>query len=155
MIVPDINLLIYAYDSSSPFHRPAVTWWEGCLSGDEPVGLLPVVAFGFLRITTHPRVFRNPMTAGVSAAHIESWINEPVVEWLDPGVGHFGTVLRLVGEIGTAGNLVTDAQIAAAAMHLGATVHTVDADFVRFAGLRWFNPISGTEGGRQIPSRFR
>ena len=62
MIIPDINLLLYAYDASSPFHTKAAAWWQGCLSGTEPVGLLPVVLFGFVRIGTNVRAFLNPLT---------------------------------------------------------------------------------------------
>ncbi len=59
MIVPDINLLLYAYDSDSPFHSKAAAWWQRCLSGTESVGLAQVVIFGFVRIGTSGRVFRN------------------------------------------------------------------------------------------------
>ena len=67
MIVPDINLLLYAHDSSSPFHAKAAGWWQACLSGTEPVGLLHVVTFGFVRIATNARAFVNPMTPAEAA----------------------------------------------------------------------------------------
>ena len=70
MIVPDINLLVYAYDTTSPFHDEALAWWQDCLSGDEPVGLPLAVVFGFVRICTNPRVFQRPMTAAQTAAHV-------------------------------------------------------------------------------------
>jgi len=142
MILPDINLLIYAYDSDSPFHAAASAWWRDCLSGDEPVGLAQAVIFGFVRICTHPRVFHHPLTAAEAAAVVRSWLDQPVAQILEPPGGHVNDVLRLLEEIGTAGNLVTDAQLAALAMEYGAVLYTSDADFLRFPGLRWINPLT-------------
>jgi len=62
MIVPDVNLLLYSYDVDSRFHAAAARWWETCLSGDEAVGLAPVVLFAFLRLATSRHVFDDPMT---------------------------------------------------------------------------------------------
>ncbi|HXP61784.1 MAG TPA: TA system VapC family ribonuclease toxin [Dongiaceae bacterium] len=149
MIIPDINLLLYAYDAGSPFHTKAADWWQGYLSGTEPVGLLPIVAFGFVRIGTHPRAFQHPMTVGEAAGHVRSWLEQPPVELLDPGTAHVERVLRLLEGLGTAGNLVTDAQIAAAALDQDAIVHTADTDFIQFRGLRWFNPITGLGSSSQ------
>lgn len=144
MIVPDINLLIYAYDSSSLFYSKAAPWWKSCLSGTEPVGLLHVVVFGFVRLATHARVFQNPMTAAEAAGHVRSWLEQPPVQVLDPGPDHLRHTLELLETLGTAGSLVSDAQMAALAMGYEAVLHTADADSVRFQGLRWFNPITGT-----------
>lgn len=156
MIVPDINLLVYAYDSSSPFHSKAVPWWQSYLSGTEPVGLLDVVLFGFARIVTHPRVFRNPMTAAEAAGHVRSWLDQPPVQVLAPGSAHVMDTLALLESLGTAGNLVTDAHIAALIMDHEAVLHTADADFVRFPKLRWFNPITGVASARlEGPGRSR
>jgi hypothetical protein len=143
MIIPDINLLLYSYDADSLFHAKAAVWWQTCLSGTEPVGLLPVVIFGFVRIGTNARAFQHPMTPTEAAGHVRSWLEQPPVELLEPGSGHVEDVLKLLEGLGTAGNLVTDAQIAAAAQHHDAVLHTTDTDFLRFANLRWLNPISG------------
>lgn len=149
MIIPDINLLLYAYDASSPFHSRAGVWWQECLSGNEPVGLLPVVAFGFVRIGTNIRAFQHPLTPVEAAGHVRSWLSRPCVELLDPGPTHLERVLTLLEGLGTAGNLVTDAQIAAAALDQDAILHTADADFIRFRSLRWFNPITGAGSAGQ------
>jgi hypothetical protein len=106
--------------------------------------LPPVVVFGFVRIGTSARVFRNPMTPAEASAHVRSWLAQPVALIVEPGPDHIGQVLRLLETLGTAANLVTDAQIAALAVEQGAVLHTADADFLRFSGLRWFNPITGT-----------
>ena len=149
MIIPDINLLLYAYDSSSTFHAKAASWWESCLSGTEDVGLAQAVIFGFVRIVTNGRVFRHPLTAAEAAAHVRSWLDRPVVQIMNTEPDHVHEVLSFLESLGTAGNLVTDAQIAVIAIDHDAVLHTSDADFVRFPKLRWFNPISDT-GSRSL-----
>lgn len=144
MIIPDINLLLYAYDSNSPFHAKAAGWWQSCLSGTEPVGLLHVVVFGFVRVATSARVFLHPMTPAEAAEHVCSWLEQPSVQVLDPGPNHLRQTLKLLVTLGTAGNLVSDAQMAAMTMDHDGELHTADTDFMRFQGLRWFNPITGT-----------
>lgn len=143
MIIPDINLLLYAYHAGSPFHRQAEQWWRECLSNAEPVALVPAVAFGFVRIASNGRVFANPMTPAEATGHVRSWLQRGVVQVLETRTDHVHQVLKLLDDLGTAGNLVTDAQIAAIALEHGAVVHTADAHFLRFPGLRWFNPITG------------
>ncbi|MBI5388723.1 MAG: PIN domain-containing protein [Verrucomicrobia bacterium] len=149
MIIPDINLLLYAYDAASSFHAKAAAWWQGCLSGTEPIGLLPVVAFGFVRIGTSTRAFQNPMTPSEAAGHVRSWLEQPPVELLEPHPGHVERVLKLLEDLGTAGNLVTDAQLAVAALDHDAVLHTTDTDFIRFGTLRWFNPVTGVGSASQ------
>src|SRR4029077_4046420 len=113
MMVPDINLLLYAYDAGSPFHAKAAAWWQAHLSGSEPVGLPHVVACGFLRIGTNARAFAHPMTPVEAAGHVRSWLRQPAVQPLDSGPDHLEHVFKLLESLGTAGNLVSDAQIAA------------------------------------------
>ena len=148
MIVPDANLLLYTYDTASPFHEAAAAWWRKCLLGDEPVGLPPVVAFAFLRIATSRRVFEHPMTPVEAAGHVRAWLAQPIVQVLEPRADHIERVLALLESLGTAGNLVTDAQIAALVLESDAVLHTTDADFLRFEGLRWINPLTGTTSRR-------
>ena len=152
MIVPDVNLLLYAYDASSRFHAAAAAWWRNCLSGSEPVGLPPVVVFGFVRIATSARVFEHPMTPGEAADHLRAWLAQPVVQVLEPRAGHIERVLTLLESLGAAGNLVTDAQIAALVLESDAVLHTTDTDFVRFASLRWLNPLTRITS-RKVPAR--
>ena len=142
MILPDLNLLIYAYDSLSPSHGPARKWWIQSLSGTESVGIPWLIALGFVRLWTSPRVFQNPMTVDVAAGHVESWLKRPVVRILNPGPRHAELVFRLLRAEGKGGNLTTDAHIAALAIEAGATVHTADTDFLRFVGLKWMNPLT-------------
>ena len=153
MIIPDVNLLLYAYDSNSPFHEKAASWWTGCLSGKEPIGLPVVVIFGFLRVGTNARAFENPMSTSEAAERVRDWLEQPIVQVLTPDGNHVERTLKLLETLGTAGNLVTDAQIAATAVEHEAIVHTVDTDFMRFEGLRWFNPITNA-GSYKLPKRY-
>lgn len=142
MIIPDLNLLIYAYDSSSPWHGPARAWWVERLSGTETVGLSWLVALGFVRIWTNARVFRNPMPVEVACGHVESWLARPMVEFIDPGPRHAGLVFGFLRKEGAAANLTTDAHLAALAVEQDAVVHTADIDFHRFPDVRFVNPLS-------------
>ena len=144
MIVPDANLLLYAYDSNSPFHQAASSWWTACMSGSEPVGLCHAVLFAFVRISTSARVYERPLPLTDAVRHVESWMSRRVTRLLLPDERHHATVLELLREAGSAGgNLVTDAQIAALARQLGATVHTADQDFRRFPDVAVSFPLDG------------
>lgn len=141
MILPDANLLLYAYDQSSPFHPKAAAWCEKIMSSSSPVILLPVVVFGFVRISTHPRIFMNPLSVAEASDHVRSWLSRKQVRLHDMLLEDVDAALVLLESAGTAGNLTTDAQIAAVAHRLGAEVQTADLDFGRFAGVRFSNPL--------------
>ena len=113
------------------------------------MGLPPVVVFGFLRIATSGRVYQNPMTPAEAIQHVRSWLTQAVVQIIEARSNHVEQVCQLLETLGTAGNLVTDTQIAALAIEYGAVVHTADADFLRFPRLRWFNPVTGA-GSRKM-----
>lgn len=141
MILPDANLLLYAYDQSSPFHSKAAAWCEDLMSSPSPVILLPVVVFGFVRISSHPRIFTNPLSVAEASVCVRSWLGRKQVRLHDMLPEDVETALSLLESAGTAGNLTTDAQIAAVALRLDAEVHTADLDFGRFAGVRFRNPL--------------
>ncbi len=141
MILPDANLLLYAYDQSSPFHPKAAAWFENIMSRPGPVILLPAVVFGFVRISTHPRIFTSPLSVAEASAHVHSWLGRKQVRLHDMLLEDVNAALSLLESAGTAGNLTTDAQIAAVALRLDAEVHTADLDFGRFAGVRFSNPL--------------
>ncbi|WP_179131285.1 TA system VapC family ribonuclease toxin [Candidatus Entotheonella palauensis] len=142
MIVPDANLLLYAYNTASPFHTRARDWWEACLSGSEPVGLTQPVIFAFVRIGTSARVFTDPLTLDEASEHVKSWIERRITYVLQPHADYVDRVLSLLAAVNSAGgNLVTDAQIAALAIAYRAVVHTADRDFLRFPGLSCHYPL--------------
>lgn len=146
MIVPDANLLIYAYDATSPFNARAARWWSGCLSGSEPVGLCAVVLFAFLRIGTSRRAFAEPMSMDEATGHVRGWLRRSVSVFLDFEESDLLRAMDGLVALNAGANLTTDAQIAAIAARCRATVHTADTDFQRFPGIRWENPILGRRG---------
>ena len=142
MIVPDVNLLLYAYDDRAAEHAIARDWWEGLIGGDEEVGLPWVVINGFIRLMANPRVVSSPLSPADAADLVEGWLSCPHIAPLDPGDGHIGYFRTNLHVPGAGHNLVTDAHIAALAVEHDAEVHTNnDSDFRRFSGLRWRNPL--------------
>lgn len=142
MILPDINLLIYAYNSDAPDHPRARTWWESCLSEQEPVGLPWVVMLGYVRLTTSRSVLVEPFSPAEVLGHLRSWLERPQVQILAPGPRHLDLLENLAEEAGTAGVLTTDLHLAALAIEVQAELHSNDGDFERFSGLRWVDPLA-------------
>jgi len=141
MIVPDINLLIYAYNDQALQHTAAKAWWEDLLNGKTPVGLSWLAISGFLRLMTHPRVLAQPLPVVEVTTMVRSWLVQAPVRMLQPGSKFQEIFLRQLEQVGTAGNLTTGAQLAALAIEHQAELHSNDADFSRFTGLRWVNPL--------------
>jgi toxin-antitoxin system PIN domain toxin len=143
VIVPDANLLLYAYDADSPHHAAASAWWATTLSGREVVGLTHPVLFAFVRIATSARVYESPIALAQAAEHVRSWLARKVTRVLQPGPRHAEQVLDLLAAADSSGgNLVTDAQIAALAREHRGVVHTADHDFRRFPELRCHFPLT-------------
>jgi hypothetical protein len=142
MIVPDVNLLVHAYNSESRVHEAARAWWEALLNGTRPVGLSWVVMLGFIRLTTHRQILAHPLTVSVACAHVSTWLARPCVAILHPGNRHADVLFGLLEHLGSAGNLTTDAHLAALCIEHQAELHSTDADFSRFPGLRWRNPAA-------------
>ncbi|MDE0117255.1 MAG: type II toxin-antitoxin system VapC family toxin [bacterium] len=141
MIVPDVNLLIYAYNEDVPFHQQARNWWEELANGTERVGIPWMVAAGFVRIVTQHRTVIRPVSPEWAVDLVAEWHSLPQVVPLNPGSQHLPIFRQLVAATGVGGNLVTDAHIAALAIEHQAEVHSNDSDFARFPGLRWRNPL--------------
>ena len=141
MILPDVNLLVYAYNEDAPHHAAAKIWWEDCLSGSEPLALAWVVMLGFVRLMSNRRVLVRPMAAAEAVEHCRSWLLQPNVRILLPGPAHMDVLAGLLaGHVGS--NLVTDAHLAALAIEHQAELHSNDTDFARFSGLAWRNPVA-------------
>jgi toxin-antitoxin system PIN domain toxin len=141
MKLPDANLLIYAFDEPSPYHDEAHAWIETLLSGTETVGFAWTVLLAFLRITTRPQLVTNPLKPEAALSIIDGWLGQPVAIIIHPTERHLDILRGLLESSGTAGNLTTDAHLAALAMEHGGEVCSADTDFARFPGLRWTNPL--------------
>ena len=142
MILLDANLLIYAVNRDLPQHKTAKTWIEKTFSDQDSVGLPWVSVLAFLRLCTNPRVFKAPLKVEDAIAYIDEWVALPSVELVTPGQRHWEIFKNLLAQCGTAGNLVTDAHIAALALERGYAVYSADNDFRRFPGIRHVNPLA-------------
>jgi toxin-antitoxin system PIN domain toxin len=144
MILVDANLLLYAYHERAAEHAAARAWLEQTLSGSELVRFPWLTLWAFLRISTSPRVFERPLSATEAIAAVDSWLEQPVAAVAEPGERYWKIMGGLMREGQVAGPLVMDAAIAALAIEHGATLHSTDRDFARFAGLKWRNPLRDT-----------
>lgn len=140
MKLVDVNVLVYARDSSSPHHRAAKHWIDQALSGNTPVGFSWLVLIGFVRLVTHPRIMATPLSAGEAMDTVDHWLSARSAHVLQPGVGHSGLLREMLEAVGSGGNLTNDAHLAALAAEHRATVVSFDADFDKFPGVRWEMP---------------
>lgn len=141
MIVPDVNLLVYAYNRDAPDHAASKAWWEELLNSDTAVGVPWASAIGFVRLMTHRAVLISPMAPRRVVDHVRSWHARPNVVVLEPGPRHLEILDELLDALGAAGRLTTDAHLAAIAIEHQSELHSNDVDFARFPGLRWRNPL--------------
>lgn len=142
MKILDLNVLLYAVNRDSPRHADARAWLESTLSGEESVGLPWVVILGFLRIATSPHILPRPIPIEQAIRVVDSWLAQPPVAPLSPGDEHWRVLADLLADAGSAGNLTTDAHLAALAIEHGAELCSTDSDFARFPHLRWVNPLA-------------
>ena len=142
MILVDANLLIYAVDADSPRHRGAREWLEETLSGTTRVGLAWIVMLAFVRITTRSGIVRKPLSPESAFAYVDSWLDQPFVTTVAPGEHHWPLFRNLSLATGTAGNLTSDAHLAALAIEHGCAVYSTDNDFKRFPGIEHVNPLA-------------
>ncbi len=141
MRLPDANLLIYALDDTSPRHDGARAWLDATLSGTEDVGFAWLVLLAVLRLTTKPAVFARPFQPEEAFDVIDGWLAQPCAAVVHPTARHAAVLRGLVTPLGTAGNLTSDAHLAALSVEYGAVVCSCDADFSRFPGVSWVDPL--------------
>jgi toxin-antitoxin system PIN domain toxin len=147
MILPDVNVLIYAYNSDSAHHESAKAWWEDALRLEGPIGIPWASSLGFIRIITNRSAFVRPFPVPEALSIVRSWLRRRSVRVIGAGERHGEILFRLLEEIGTAGNLTSDAHLAALAIEYQAEIASTDSDFARFPGVRSFNPLKGTASG--------
>jgi hypothetical protein len=146
MLIPDVNILVYVYNSNSPHHERARAWWETTLQQPLPVGLPWAVAVGFIHVMTQRGILANPMPVAEAIGRVRSWLDHPRVRIVTPGERHAEILFDLLLDLGVAGNLAYDAHLAALAIEYQAELVSTDTDFARFPGLRWFNPLAIRRG---------
>jgi uncharacterized protein len=141
MILVDANLLIYAYNPAAEQHAAAKRWLETVIAGRTPVRLAWVTVLAFVRIMTHPQVFRRPFSIQEAVEAVDSWLAQPSVAMIGPSDDHWSVLRQLLLNGQASGPLSTDAHLAALAVEHGATLFTTDRDFARFPGLAFVNPL--------------
>lgn len=139
MLMPDVNVLVYAHRVDERFHDGYRDWLERLVGGREPFALSVLVAIGFVRVVTNPRIYPKPTPLPVALATVEELSGHPRCRLVVPGPDHWRTFAALSRAASVTGKLVADAQHAAVAVSAGCTWVTRDGDFARFAphGLRW------------------
>ena len=139
MLMPDVNVLVYAHRADDTVHASYERWLREVVDGTQPFALSVLVAVAFVRIVTNARVFSVPTPLPLALATVDQLVAHPRCRLIAPGADHWRRVADLCRGSGATSRLVADAQHAAIAMAEGCTWVTRDGDFSRFAslGLRW------------------
>ena len=140
MKLVDLNVLLYVVNRDSVHHEAALGWWEEILRGDEPVGFAWIVLLGFLRLSSNSAIFPTPLESETALDKVGTWLSLDQTRLIRETDDHWQLLRALLNDTGTAGNLTTDAHLAALAISHGATLVSFDSDFARFSGLRRENP---------------
>lgn len=140
MKVVDANVLLNAINRSASDHIRAKKWLDNALSGGVSVGLAWIVLLAVARLSTRPGLFERPLTFAEITDLIREWIAAPSAVVIHPGERHLEILTGLLERSGTAGNLTSDAHLAALAIEHRASIVSFDADFARFDGVRWSRP---------------
>lgn len=148
MILPDVNVLVHAFRPDTDDHELCRGWLEGVVNGEARFAVSPQVLSGMLRVTTHPKVFRQPSRLDEALAFCQLLLDQPHAVPVHPGPGHWRIFTRLCREADARGNLVPDAWLAALAIESGCTWITLDRDYARFSGLDWEVPADAPKEPR-------
>ena len=146
MILLDANLLVYAHVTQFAQHERARSWLDHCLMGAVPVGFPWATLLAFLRLVTNPRIFERPEPIAEAWRQVTGWLDNPVAWIPQPTERHREVLGKLLVSHGARANLVPDAHLATLAIEHGLVLCSADADFARFPGLRWHDPIRGPRG---------
>lgn len=141
MLAPDVNVLVYAFREELPEHEPCRRWLERTIQADAAFGLFDLVVSGFLRVVTHPRVFKTPTPLDAALDFADVLRTRQNCVLVQPGPRHWSIFDRLCRKSRARGNLVADAYLAALAIESGSEWVTTDRDYGSFQGLRLRNPL--------------
>lgn len=147
MNLVDANVLLYAVNEADPKHEACREWLDTSLNGAETVGFAWPVLLAFIRLSTKVDLFPKPLSVAGALDRVTAWTDQPPSTMVVPTPRHLSVLARLLAEVGTGGNLVSDAHLAALAVEFDATVITYDNDFDRFPGVRWQPPTGVTAAG--------
>jgi hypothetical protein len=137
----DVNVLVYAFRADSERHSEYRLWLSDVIAGDAAFGMAEQVLAGFIRVSTHPKVFREPSRLEDALAFADAVLSQSSCRVVRPSAAHWSLFAKLCKTAKAKGNLVTDAWFAALAIESDSTWITTDRDFARFPGLRWRHPL--------------
>jgi hypothetical protein len=153
MLLADVNVLVYAHREDAADHAQYRAWLEAVLGSDAAYGFSELVLSGFLRVITHPRIFREPTPLDRALAFVGEIRERPNAVSIAPGARHWEIFTRYCLDCGVKGSMVTDAYLAALAVESGCEWISTDRDYARFPGLRWRHPLKpGSGAGGPAPS---
>jgi toxin-antitoxin system PIN domain toxin len=141
VILPDVNVLVYAHREDTPNHSAYRAWLESVISSDQAYGMADLVLGGFLRVVTHPRVFAQPSGLDEALAFVADVRDQPNCVVVQPGPRHWSIFEHLCRTAQVKGNLVPDAYLAALSIESGSEWITTDRDYARFPQLSWRHPF--------------
>ena len=147
MIVPDVNVLIYAHREDMEEHQAYREWLARLVNGGAAYGMSEVVLSSFVRVVTNRRIFDKPTGTREALASAAALLEPLQCVPVRPGPRHWEIFDSLCRRHAVAGNLVADAYLAAIVMEAGCELATADRDFARFEGLRWRHPLAERKGG--------
>lgn len=142
MILPDLNLLLYAYNPHVPQHEKAASWWQSSINSDEIIALPYEIIFGFIRIATNKRLGNACVPLDRAKNTVDAWLALPQIRIPAPDPNHYKRVIQLMKEANLQGAILSDAILASYAIHHAATLCSNDSDFSLFSGLSWMNPLT-------------
>jgi uncharacterized protein len=141
MILPDVNVLLYAFRRDAPEHRASRAWLDSIVNGSTAYGMSPQVLAFMIRIATHPRVYAQPSRLDEAVAFCNVLLEQPHCQIIQPGPGHWEIYCKLCRSAKATGNLTQDAWFAALAIESGCEWITTDRHYARFGELRWRAPF--------------
>ena len=141
MLLPDVNVLVYAYRTEDPRHPEYLAWLENLIGGTQAYGMSDLVLSGFLRVVTNPRAFQDFSRIEDALVFAERLRSPPLCIPVSAGPRHWEIFTSLCARVQAKGNLVPDAFLAALAIEHGCEWITTDRDYARFPGLRWRHPL--------------
>lgn len=140
MILPDVNVLIYAFRENVPQHDASRAWLRSVVEGVARFGLSPLSLSALVRITTNRRSYDDPSSLEDAIGFCEDLLGQPHCQIVEPGERHWTIFRRLCLDTDTRGPRVTDAWYAALAIEWDCEWITFDRDYARFPGLKWRTP---------------
>ena len=140
MLLPDVNILVYAHREDSPHHAQSLAWLENLINSDEAFAMSELMLSGFLRIVTHPKIFNPPSTLQTALTFVDQIRRQANCVIVSPQERHWEIFSNMCKQANAKGNLIPDAYYAALAIETGSEWITTDQDFSRFKGLRWSVP---------------